>query len=168
MSEGKPLTFLSRRELLKLVPPSLAAWAFAPTIWTMATQVALAADGSPSSDEKKWPAEWIWEQIPLGSHRGPQVKNLFTYFRRTFDLSEGVDKALVQISADSRYKLYVNGHYVGRGPARCDPIWQYYDEYDVAHILRPGKNVVAALVHYYGDSTGWYLLGRPGFFFQCT
>lgn len=168
MSEGKPLMFLSRRDLLKLVPPSVAVWAFAPTIWAKPTQVAVAADGLPSSEATKWPGEWIWEQSVVGSPRGRQVKNLFTYFRKTFVLSEGVDKALVQISADSRYKLYVNGRYVGRGPARCDPVWQYYDEYDIAPILRPGKNVVATLVHYYGENTGWYMVGRPGFFFQCT
>ncbi|MCI0718181.1 MAG: family 78 glycoside hydrolase catalytic domain [Acidobacteria bacterium] len=120
-------------------------------------------------------AEWIWEPIegaqpffvdgPLFESR--PFKNLFVYFRKTFDLSEGADRALAQISADSRYKLYVNGHYVGRGPARCDPIWQYYDEYDIAPLLRPGRNVIAALVHYYGEKTGWYEVGRPGFLFHC-
>jgi hypothetical protein len=93
--------------------------------------------------------------------------NLFVYFRKVFDLDQGVDTALAQISADSRYKLYVNGQYLGRGPARFDPTWQYYDEYNIAHFLRPGRNVVAALVHFYGQPTGWYMMGRPGFLFEC-
>jgi len=177
MSEGKPLMFLSRRDLLKLLPPSVAAWVVAPTIWTKPTQAAsvrmimprtsVADDGLLGSDAKKWLGEWIWESSGVGPPGGSSPMNLFVYFRKAFDLDQGVDEALAHISADSRYKLYVNGQYVGRGPARFDPTWQYYDEYNIATLLRPGRNVVAALIHFYGQPTGWYMMGRPGFLFEC-
>src|ERR1700738_3037448 len=99
MSEGKPLVFLSRRDLLKLMPPSVAAWVLAPTTWTKATQVAsvrpimprsaVADDGwLPISDAKKWLAEWIWESSGVGPPGGPSPMNLFVYFRKAFDLDQ--------------------------------------------------------------------------------
>ena len=166
---------LNRRALLKLLPSSLLGWDLARPKGEKSAR-AVDTPVSTEGDANKWVAEWIWEPIEVGPPGGPSgvpfsesrpLKNLFGHLRRTFDLSAGVRRALVQISADSRYKLYVNGHYIGRGPARCDPTWQYYDEYNVASFLRPGRNVIAALVHYYGERTGWYMVGRPGFLFQC-
>ncbi len=129
-------------------------------------------------------AEWIWRERlgPPIRDRWDRVdyerdRNLYVYFRRTFDLPAAASEALAHVSADGRYRLYVNGSYVGRGPARCDPLWQYYDSYDIASLLRPGRNVVAALIHSYGQDTSWYQLPRAewapvfgcgGFFFQCA
>ena len=55
-----------------------------------------------------------------------------------------------RITADSRYVLWVNGHEVGRGPARSQPYRQRYDSYDLAPYLSVGRNVIAVLVTYYG------------------
>lgn len=52
----------------------------------------------------------------------------------------------VQVSADNRYELFVNGERVSFGPAKGDLITYKYDELDIAPFLRPGKNVLAALV----------------------
>jgi alpha-L-rhamnosidase len=46
--------------------------------------------------------------------------------------------------------LWVNGHEVGRGPARSQPYRQRYDSYDLAPYLSAGRNVIALLVTYYG------------------
>lgn len=108
----------------------------------------------------KWRAKWVYYPF----NRNP--RNSYVFMRKTFVLNGAPSRARVCVSADSRYKLYVNGTYVGRGPARCDPRWQYYDEYDVAHLLRSGRNVFAALVHHYGEGTGAYILGRAGFLLQ--
>jgi alpha-L-rhamnosidase len=137
----------------------------------------------PQSLQRK--AERIWWERPGLPIRGDgpwgrphfeQDRNLYVYFRRTFDLAAAPREALAHVSADGRYRLFVNGAYVGRGPARCDPLWQYYDSYDIAPHLRAGRNVVAVLVHSYGQDTSWYQLPRAewsrifgcgGFFFQC-
>jgi hypothetical protein len=39
------------------------------------------------------------------------------------------------LSAGMDYALYVNGHYVGRGPTPSDPVWQSYDSHDVTALL---------------------------------
>ncbi len=167
MGENKSFWSLTRRDLFKLLPPSLVGWLPVSRMEAGPTGVAAGLNVPPKAEAKKWVAEWIWESTNLGPPGGPSPMNLFVYFRKVFDLDQGVDTALAQISADSRYKLYVNGQYVGRGPARFDPAWQYYDEYNIATLLRPGRNVVAALVHFYGQPTGWYMMGRPGFLFEC-
>lgn len=131
-------------------------------------------------------AEWIWRQRPLPppgmagvfAHVRPfeQEKNRFLYFRNAFDLAETPQTATLHISADGRYQLFVNGHFVGRGPARCDPAFQYYDSYDVAPHLHAGRNVIAVLAHSYGQDMAWYqlprheaanILGCGGIFVQC-
>jgi hypothetical protein len=177
MKQGESYWSLSRRGLFKLVPPSVASWLLASPAPGKPLPTPVVFPPARRSAEKRWLGEWIWEPIevtdPLGSPEGPffqssPFRNLFAYLRKSFDAPEGVSRAWAQVSADSRYKLYVNGHYVGRGPARCDPLWQYYDEYDIKPLLRPGRNVIAALVHYYGEKTGWYLPGRPGFIFECS
>ena len=127
-------------------------------------------------------AEWIWRQRGLAnlafSKEKPFVeeeKNRYVYFRKTFVFTKKVKKCLVHVSADGRYQLFVNGNFVGRGPARCSPEQQIVDPYDLASFLKPGKNVIAALVHSYGRNTSWYELppweagrafGCGGFFLQ--
>ncbi len=107
-----------------------------------------------------WQAKWIW----CGGEASP--KNFYLYLRKGMTITKQVKSAVVHVTADSRYKLYLNGQYLGRGPARCDPRWQSYDTYDVTAHLKQGKNVFAALVHHYGTGTFSYIPGRGGFLFQ--
>ena len=102
--------------------------------------------------------------------------NAFWHFRRAFDLPSAPGEAVARVSADARYQLYVNGKFVGRGPARCDPAFQDCDVRDLAPYLRAGPNVIAVLVHSYGREMSWYQLppllhlaafGCATLFFQC-
>ena len=116
---------------------------------------------SAQEQEVRWKAHWEW--IP----GNPRPKNYYLYLRKIVDFPESLDQATAFVSADNRYKLFVNGKFLGRGPARSDPREQSYDVYDFSRELKLGKNVIAALVHHYGVSTGAYILGRGGFLFQC-
>jgi len=129
-------------------------------------------------------AEWIWVRPPeygkagLISRGEPDFladRNRFVYLRKEFSLAEVPKAALVRASAGGRYILFVNGVRVGRGPARCHPGWQYVDPYEIAAALRPGRNVISALVHTYGRDTSWYetprgsqaiLFGCGGFYLE--
>ena len=66
-----------------------------------------------------------------------------------------------RVTADSRYVLYVNGAEVSRGPVRDIPERQAFHEIDIASYLRPGWNVVGALVRRYGTPTGWWRPPTP-------
>jgi hypothetical protein len=82
--------------------------------------------------------------------------NRWLMFRRAFDLPAEPLSASLQIFADSRYVLYINGRQVGRGPGRATPAFARVDRHDLAGALQLGKNVLAVLVHVYGLDTAWY------------
>ncbi len=87
-------------------------------------------------------------------------------FRKAFTLSDTPQEARLAIFADSRYRLYVNGTFIGQGPSRAPHYWYYYDVFNVASDLHPGKNVIAVEVRWYGEGLAWYEMppgGRLGF-----
>jgi hypothetical protein len=53
----------------------------------------------------------------------------------------------MHIFAYTRYQLFINGEYVGRGPNRFESLRPEFDNWDVANRLRPGRNAIAVLVH---------------------
>lgn len=106
------------------------------------------------------PAKWIW--YPSGRI----LQNTFVLFRKEFDLDKQPVQAQGWILADSRYLLYVNGERVQWGPAPADPRWQEADPVNIASYLKPGKNVIACQVLYFGIGEGTWPMGKPGFIFK--
>ncbi|MFJ9590431.1 alpha-L-rhamnosidase-related protein [Streptomyces acidicola] len=68
---------------------------------------------------------------------------------------------VARISADSRYRLFVNGTVVGQGPQRSQPHRIRFDEWDLAPFLRTGTNVIAVLVTFYGESNAIWQAAVP-------
>lgn len=79
----------------------------------------------------------------------PKLRNRHILFRKAFQLG-AFGKAVVRITADDYYKLYVNGEFAGQGPAAGTPDHTYYNEIDVSRWLRPGRNVLAVHTYYQG------------------
>ena len=72
----------------------------------------MTAGVSPSSQRT---GAWIW-------CRGePRPYHCYLYARRSFALARQPGRARLHITASDRYVVYVNGAYLGRGPARSDP-----------------------------------------------
>ncbi|MCB6180052.1 hypothetical protein LHP98_18185 [Rhodobacter sp. Har01] len=61
-------------------------------------------------------------------------------------------RAYLNLSADSRYRLWVNGAFCGRGPERSWPTSMAVDRIDVARHLTPGLNRIAVQVYSPGYS----------------
>ncbi|MDZ7725301.1 MAG: hypothetical protein U5R06_21405 [candidate division KSB1 bacterium] len=61
------------------------------------------------------------------------------YFRKRFALRSEPDSFVLHISADNRYKLYVNGSYIGFGPAVGDLHHWYYDTYRTVRSSAAGR-----------------------------
>lgn len=101
-------------------------------------------------------ALWIW------SEREARPYHQVVCFRRTIELSKAATDARIHISADSRYELFVNGHWLGFGPMRSWSSPWPVDTYDIAHLLRPGRNVIAVLVQHPGLSTFQYIDADAG------
>ncbi|UXX79897.1 alpha-L-rhamnosidase N-terminal domain-containing protein [Reichenbachiella carrageenanivorans] len=121
------------------------------SIWTVVlfaqeSQVTINHQGKDFNMLKHaWNAQWITH--PSASTMDYGVFN----FRRTFDLKEAPKSFVVHLSADNRYKLYVNGTYVGRGPAIGDIAHWRYETHDLAPYLQAGTNTIAVEVINFGE-----------------
>lgn len=96
---------------------------------------------------------------------------LLARFRKRFFLDAVPTSLILKISADTRYKLYINGYFVEFGPARGDGRVWYADEVEIAPWLLRGENVIAAevlrypLVYRYGNF-GMSRTATPGLFVE--
>lgn len=87
-----------------------------------------------------------------------------TMFRRSFDLAVKPESFIVHISADNRYKFYVNGKQAAIGPQGSD--WRHwrYETLDIAPYLQAGNNTLAAEVHNWGPDRLFGIMSlRTGF-----
>lgn len=96
---------------------------------------------SVTSVNRPWNANWIAAQNDPGNEYGVY------YFRKNIDLADKPASFIIHVSADNRYKLYVNGTLVSLGPVRGDTYYWNYETVDLAPYLVAGKNIVAALVY---------------------
>ncbi|HMC53982.1 MAG TPA: alpha-L-rhamnosidase N-terminal domain-containing protein, partial [Gemmatimonadaceae bacterium] len=72
--------------------------------------------------------------------------------RRSLDLAMVPARFVVHVSADNRYRLFVNGVSVSSGPQRSDVAHWRYETVDIAPQLHPGRNVLAAVVWNWGGA----------------
>jgi len=97
----------------------------------------------------RWKAQWI-------SHPSESLVDYGVFhFRKTFELKDQPKEFIINISADNRYLLFVNGKAVCFGPARADLEHWSFESIDIASFLKPGKNVLAATVWNFGDLKPW-------------
>ncbi len=88
-------------------------------------------------------------------------KNLSVGFRAVFEAPEG-EQVFLRVAASSLYRAFVNGEFVGHGPARGPHAYFRVDEWDLTARLVPGENLVAIEVAGYNVNS-FYLLDQPSF-----
>ena len=86
------------------------------------------------------PAYWI--AVPQTSAHDYGVY----YFRKNLNLTQLPAAMRVEVSGDNRYELYVNGQLASAGPAKGDLHHWHYETVDLKPYLKPGNNVVAAMI----------------------
>jgi len=84
-------------------------------------------------------------RIWLGDFPSPS-RGAARLFRKTVDSERALESAKLLIFAESRYQLWVNGTYVGRGPVFHHPHRRPLSCYDVSDLWQTGKNTIAVLV----------------------
>lgn len=95
---------------------------------------------NPSLLNGPWRSSWI-------SCPGISQKSYGVYhFRKTVSLNSKPAKFIIHLSADNRYRFFVNGKAVCSGPARGDLYNWYFESIDIAPYLRQGNNTLAAMV----------------------
>lgn len=87
---------------------------------------------------------WIWYADQPGRDKEHVL------FRRTFRYP-GHGPVEVKLSASNRYRLWINGRYLCRGPQKGDRFSQFYDTLDMTPWLQPGENVIAVQVQHYPE-----------------
>lgn len=107
--------------------------------------VGVSANAGQTDQPQPWTASWISDA--LASPTGVGVY----HFRKDFELATKVDRFPIRVSADNRYRLFVNGIEVASGPARGDLLHWRYESLDIAPHLHAGHNTIAALVWNMGE-----------------
>ena len=96
-------------------------------------------------------ASWLWPTVAYAP-----LRNVYADFARDFAVGQ-VAATTLHVTADAAYMAWLNGVYVGRGPARG---WQAswpFDSHDLTPLLRAGVNRLAVRVHNPGRGTFRYV-----------
>jgi len=91
-------------------------------------------------------AEWICPRV--------DNDNGVFYFRKQIVINSIPEKFIVNVSADNRYRLYVNESLVSWGPAVGDLLNWNYEIIDIAPYLKTGKNIISSQVWNLGGLRG--------------
>ncbi|MCD8124091.1 MAG: glycoside hydrolase family 78 protein [Lachnospiraceae bacterium] len=124
-----------------------------------------------SSTERKKPiflqdSHWIWTPAWSDTDRNrPRV----VLFRRKIFLEDVPRTGKIRISADTRYKLYVNERLVEVGPSRGDDQVWFYDTVELLPFLKQGENILGAAVLRYPEEPtagnhGMFRTPTPGLY----
>ena len=102
--------------------------------------------------------------VPIWSHYNQPAAHEVNLFRHGFTLSENLGDASLQILADTRYEVWIDGAWIGRGPARFSIFTREYDVYNVG-TLEEGNHLIAVLVQWApnnrrSESTTPYLIAH--------
>src|SRR5574344_885001 len=88
-------------------------------------------------------------------------KNLWVGFRATMDV-ENPDAAVLRMTGSTIARIFVNGRFLGYGPARGPMRFYRVDERPLKGACKAGQNVVAIEVAGYNVNS-YYLLDQPSF-----
>ena len=78
-------------------------------------------------------SNWIW--IPSWSEADKKIPRT-VLFRKSVKLTETPQEAELEISADIRYKLYINNNLVDGGPSKGDKSICFKDYPEITRYLR--------------------------------
>lgn len=112
--------------------------------------------------------KWIW--LPEWGAEDKE-RPILALFLKKVKLQEEPARAEIRISADTRYKLYINGELAEMGPDRGDcQIW-FYDSVDIRKYLHRGENVLAVQVlrypmEYRKGNYGMFRTEYPGLYVE--
>ncbi|KAG8631818.1 hypothetical protein KVT40_000958 [Elsinoe batatas] len=101
----------------------------------------------------KLTSSWIWIGGWIDSSPDVNTAGTLVEFEKHFDLFNLPSTTLLHCSADTRYKLLINGRRVAVGPTRGSTTIWHYDSIDIAPFLMEGRNVLQVVVmRYYAAS----------------
>ena len=131
------------------------------TFFLCCTICVVAQKPADSILNRQWDANWITPKDVSRNDYG------VFHFRKSFRLEKRPSTFIVHVSADNRYKLYVNGKLVSLGPARGDLYHWNFETVDLAPLLKEGNNTLSATVWYFASRAPEAQISfQPGFILQ--
>lgn len=112
--------------------------------------------------------DFTWNAYWITPHSNSLVEYGIFHFRNQFEITKKPDQFIICVSADNRYRLFVNGTAVCFGPARGDLLNWRYEEIDIAPFLQSGKNTLAALVWNASNKGSIAQISKKTAFVLCT
>lgn len=145
----------------KVLPPAARFW-WKVRIWNQSDKpgpYSAPAHFDTGLNPREWTAQYIWD--------GTTNVNNFAYFRKVITAPQKARLAKVYVSAHNGYILWFNGELLGRGPARSDPDhYGQYNSFDITALVRPGRNVFAAIGHWQGNWHDSGVNAEPAFLLE--
>jgi len=126
-----------------------------------AQETDITVNTSWDQERHSWKAQWV-------THPTASVVDYGVFlFRNEFYLDQVPDALVVHLSADNRYKLWVNGKMVTTGPAKGSYNYWRYETIDLGPWLVEGANVLAVEVFNLGVDRPVAMFSRQtAFIFQ--
>ena len=91
---------------------------------------------------------------------------MFLRARKSFEVQGLEESCRMRLVCSGRYRLWINGVPVARGPAHSGSHVKRVDELDVAKYLHVGRNVIAVQLTHFNYSTAQGLCADPAF--ECS
>lgn len=137
-------------------PTTLRAKAWNSPEVSRSVGMSSAPRGTSADVPRQWQARWIWTKVAA------EKPFQFVRFRKSFELNAAVQKATAFVTADTFYRLWVNGELAMQGPARSSAGKATVDPVEVMSLLRLGRNSIEAEAFHY-DGRFEALGQAPGF-----
>lgn len=103
----------------------------------------------------------VKKAVPVWANGREKELNLNLGFRAIFTAKTGQD-VKIKISASTIYRVFINGKFIGSGPARAAHGYFRIDEYPVGQFVKEGENILAIEVAGYNINS-YYTLDQPSF-----
>ncbi len=101
------------------------------------------------------------QSMPVWAEGREKEMNLTLGFRAVFTATNSTNTNL-SIAASTVYRVYLNGEFVGSGPARAGHAYYRVDQYDLSDRVKEGENIVAIEVAGYNVNS-YYTMDQPSF-----
>ncbi len=103
----------------------------------------------------------IKNALPVWAEGREKEMNLTLGFQGVFRVSSARE-CRMRITASTLYRLFLNGKFLGYGPARAAAGFYRVDEYDLGKLVQNGENILAIEVAGYNVNT-YYTMDQPSF-----
>jgi alpha-L-rhamnosidase len=117
--------------------------------------------GKAQAQAAKSTTAMVQKAVPVWAAGREKEMNLNLGFRGVFQAQHGQATRL-KITASSLYRVFINGTFVGSGPARAAHGYFRVDEYELGKLVKTGENIVAVEVAGYNVNS-YYTLDQPSF-----